>query len=137
MRAWFSNTSTEGTTYLWDFGDGNTSTDFSPSHVYSAGGTYSVMLTVTNGCGSDTHGPVPLNVGNAGIDEAQGNMEVSLFPNPTDGLSTVTMQGLGNGATVLSVIDVTGKTVYGAKRTRRNEPGDLWTPPFSPRAYTR
>ncbi len=70
-----------------------------------------MTLTVTNGCGSDTHGPVAVNVVNAGIEEAQGNMEVSLFPNPTDGLSTVTMQGLGNGATVLSVVDVTGKTV--------------------------
>ncbi len=37
LAAVFANTSTEGTTYLWDFGDGTTSTEFSPSHVYSSG----------------------------------------------------------------------------------------------------
>ena len=41
-------------TYLWDFGDGNTSTDANPTHSYSSEGTFSVSLTVTdlNGCDS-------------------------------------------------------------------------------------
>ena len=107
----FTNTSTGGTSYLWDFGDGQTSTEFSPSHVYNSAGTYSVTLTVTNECGSDTHGPLPVTVVNAGIEEAAGNLQVSLFPNPTDGLFTVTVDGLGSAATVLTVIDVTGKVV--------------------------
>lgn len=34
--------------YLWDFGDGNTSTAANPSHAYSSAGTYSVSLTVTD-----------------------------------------------------------------------------------------
>lgn len=33
---------------LWTFGDGATSTDQSPSHVYRAGGVYSVSLKVTD-----------------------------------------------------------------------------------------
>ena len=33
--------------WLWDFGDGSTSTEPSPSHVYTQQGTYSVTLTVT------------------------------------------------------------------------------------------
>ncbi len=41
--------------YLWDFGDGYTSTETNPSHVYSAPGRYSVTLTVTDRYGdSDT-----------------------------------------------------------------------------------
>ncbi len=41
----FTNTSINepaGTSYLWDFGDGNASTLNNPSHVYSSPGTYSV-----------------------------------------------------------------------------------------------
>lgn len=50
----FTNISTGGTTYAWSFGDGNTSTVFSPSHTYLNPGTYSVTLIVSNACGSDT-----------------------------------------------------------------------------------
>jgi PKD repeat protein len=41
-------------TYLWDFGDGITSTLESPSHVYPAIGVYTVTLTATNVLGSDS-----------------------------------------------------------------------------------
>ena len=34
--------------YGWDFGDGTTSTSQSPSHVYTAAGTYTARLTVTD-----------------------------------------------------------------------------------------
>ncbi len=33
-------------TYFWDFGDGNTSTNWSENHTYSVAGTYTVTLTV-------------------------------------------------------------------------------------------
>ncbi len=43
-----------GSTYLWDFGDGQTSTLENPSHSYSGTGNYTVTLTVNNSCtGSD------------------------------------------------------------------------------------
>ena len=34
--------------YLWSFGDGVTSTEIAPIHVYPVSGTYSVQLTATN-----------------------------------------------------------------------------------------
>lgn len=40
--------------WLWDFGDGNSSTEQSPTHTYMANGTYTVSLTATNGNGTDT-----------------------------------------------------------------------------------
>ncbi|MEN9448791.1 MAG: hypothetical protein RJA25_2081 [Bacteroidota bacterium] len=46
----FTNTSTGGKTYLWNFGDGTTSTAQNPpAHVYTSGGEKKVTLTVTNG----------------------------------------------------------------------------------------
>jgi len=43
-------------TYLWNFGDGGTSTAQNPSHTYTQTGSYSVSLQVTNqyGCSKDT-----------------------------------------------------------------------------------
>lgn len=41
----FINTSSNATTFQWDFGDGNTSTLTSPTHTYNATGTYLVTLT--------------------------------------------------------------------------------------------
>ncbi len=48
----FDNFSTSATSYLWDLGDGNASTDIEPTHTYAADGSYLVQLTATNSCGS-------------------------------------------------------------------------------------
>lgn len=50
----FTNQSTNSNTYLWDFGDGNTSTLQSPNYTYQNFGTYTVCLTVTNACFTDS-----------------------------------------------------------------------------------
>ncbi|MDD1702004.1 MAG: PKD domain-containing protein [Methanoregula sp.] len=42
------------TSWTWDFGDGTTSTDQNPGHVYQTAGVYTVTQTVTNIFGSDT-----------------------------------------------------------------------------------
>lgn len=89
----FTNNSTNtvpGTTYFWDFGDGNTSTSENPTHAYAAGGTYNATLTVTNilGC-TDSYSTtvnalnVPLLGGIIG-DDGDGNTINCLLPgNPT------------------------------------------------------
>lgn len=41
--------------YEWDFGDGNTSQEETPSHIYEQEGTYTVSLTVTNEFGENTY----------------------------------------------------------------------------------
>lgn len=52
----FANTSTGSTDYIWDFGDGNTSLDYAPGHIFSDSGTYTVLLIAVNanGCPNDT-----------------------------------------------------------------------------------
>ncbi|MGC9355218.1 MAG: PKD domain-containing protein, partial [Mariniphaga sp.] len=51
----FTDQSTNNpTSWLWNFGDENTSTEQNPSHSYSNPGTYSVSLKATNNWGDDT-----------------------------------------------------------------------------------
>ena len=38
--------------WLWDFGDGNTSTTQNPSHTYNSSGSFTIILTVTDASGS-------------------------------------------------------------------------------------
>jgi len=40
----------QATSYLWNFGDGTTSSTRFPSHSYQNGGTYQVCLTITSAC---------------------------------------------------------------------------------------
>lgn len=51
----FTDLSTNSpTSWLWDFGDGNTSASQNPTHSYSSAGHFTVTLTATNGDGSNT-----------------------------------------------------------------------------------
>ncbi len=62
----FSNTSLSGSTtvqYIWNFGDGNTSTLLNPSHTYAARGVYTVILQASlSGGGTSCQSSKSLNV---------------------------------------------------------------------------
>lgn len=49
----FENRSHGGMQYMWDFGDGNTSTVAHPDHVYKEKGVYKVTLRATNDMGCE------------------------------------------------------------------------------------
>lgn len=49
----FTNLSLFADQYLWDFGDGNTSTEFEPVHTYQNSGIYTITLTASNQSSSD------------------------------------------------------------------------------------
>ena len=54
----FINNSTgtvSGTSYLWDFGDGNTSTIQNPTHTYTANGVYLYYLFASNNATCNSH----------------------------------------------------------------------------------
>ncbi len=48
----FVNNSSGGNTFFWEFGDGGTSTDFAPVHIYTQAGVFPVTLVMTDqfGC---------------------------------------------------------------------------------------
>ena len=72
------------TSWLWEFGDGNTSVSKNPSHAYAAAGDYTVTLTATNASGSDIEsktGYISVSSGgsvsipiSAGDDDAEENI---------------------------------------------------------------
>ena len=55
-----SNISFNATNYLWKFGDGDTSNDVNPTHLFNATGTFNVCLTAINdaGCSDSICTPV-------------------------------------------------------------------------------
>lgn len=54
----FTNTSQgDNLSYLWNFGDGGTTTTSNPTHTFQAG-TWEVTLTVTNDNGTDVSSAV-------------------------------------------------------------------------------
>lgn len=77
----FSNQSAGGTNFLWLFGDGTSSTEENPVHVYPGSGVFNVILSVTNAdCGSAISYLVP--VGMTGTEEVTELPSFSVFPNP-------------------------------------------------------
>lgn len=52
LEATFTNSSENVTSYSWNFGDGNTSSEENPTHNYEAAGIYTVVLTAKGANGS-------------------------------------------------------------------------------------
>jgi len=105
----FTNTSVSGYTYLWNFGDGNTSIDEDPVHTYANIGNYAVMLKTTNACGSDS---ITQNLALLGTAELPENSGISIFPNPVSDLLKVTLEnGLPEMGTI-SIYSGTGMLLY-------------------------
>ena len=50
----FTDLSENATEWNWNFGDGNTSTEQNPTHIYSTAGIFNVSLTVSNENGQRT-----------------------------------------------------------------------------------
>lgn len=68
----FSNLTPSATSYLWNFGDGETSTEKNPSHIYKQNGRYTVSLTARNGeiCDSTITIPGFVNIDTIKVDFA-------------------------------------------------------------------
>lgn len=106
----FSNTTTNGMTYYWSFGDGNNSTVTSPSHTYSGNGNYNVTLYAysDDSCSVDSVTKV-VQVLSAGIDGVEPSVGVRIYPNPTKDIITVNVNGLNLNELKLQLFDITGK----------------------------
>lgn len=112
----FTNTSTNASTYQWDFGDGSTSTELNPVHTYAAEGTYTVKLIATGPCrfGEKTLTITVTTVGVSAIDERLG---MSVTPNPTEGDFKVVFESQVDAVVQLRLLDAQGRTVKTVEAT--------------------
>ena len=67
--------------WLWDFGDGDTSTEQNPSHTYTSNGMYEVCLTVTNSAGSNTSCQT-VDIIISSVNVLISDLKIEIFPNP-------------------------------------------------------
>ncbi len=121
----FTNTSTSGQSYLWNFGDGATSTEFSPVHTYTASGDYTVTLTVTNVCTSATKSET-FNVNIVSTKELPEARDIRILPNPTFGDFRVELNSTVGADLQFNLLDAQGRIV---KTVRLNSlPGKTIVP---------
>lgn len=109
--ATFNNTSTGNTSSFWNFGDGNTSTDVNPTHLFIDDGIYAVQLLASNtyGC-TDTFTsiqplrvlPSPVAAFTAGASQGCAPFQVSFFNGTTNVNSSNYFWDFGDGQTSTS-----------------------------------
>jgi hypothetical protein len=58
-------------------------------------------------------------------DIVQGNLELEVYPNPTEGLTRVSVKGIGEGTYQLMVLDVLGHTIL-MQGKESKEPGSIY-----------
>ena len=103
------------TSWQWDFGDGNTSTEANPTHTFTIIGVWDVRLIVSNGCDSDTllvANAVAVN-GTSGTDPllpARFGLAQN-YPNPFNPMTTLSYSLEDEGRARLEVYDMSGRRV--------------------------
>jgi len=124
----FTNNSTNGTTYLWDFGDGTTSTEENPAHIFPGAGVYDVMLTISNDCFTNTvTSEVDVIIG--AIEDVLPGVTLEINPIPADEYLDVLLTSDMASTYELSLMSAAGKvlreTTINVGTTHRLEVADL------------
>ncbi|MBK8369352.1 MAG: PKD domain-containing protein [Bacteroidetes bacterium] len=106
----FNNLSSNANTYLWNFGDGNTSIAPSPQHTYGSNNLYNTYLIAYNTCGSDTSylDIDLLFVSNGEVIKVD---RFKIFPNPSQNFFNISLNDLNEGNIECVLMDAQGKIV--------------------------
>ncbi|PCI19292.1 hypothetical protein COB64_03945 [Candidatus Wolfebacteria bacterium] len=126
LTASFINQSQKAGTYLWDFGDGNSSTGSNPSHTYQDSGIYVVTL-IAAACGdtSITFNIVQVSIP-VGIQEGYAiDDNIQIYPNPTSG--RINIIGLSSNEDItITVYNILGELLQKVQLNRLDDYlGDL------------
>lgn len=77
----FQDNSVNAISWFWDFGDGVTSTDQNPIHIYGAIGNYTVTLTIDDGTCTNTVSQT-ITITQVGLPQLDGSAGFLMYPNP-------------------------------------------------------
>ncbi len=107
-----ASASTDYTSVKWEFGDGSPDgTNAMETHAYTANGSYTVKLTLTNGCGS-IDSTWTIDVFGIGVEESLLGRTLNVFPNPTAGNVNISFNvGSDMQNVSINVIDALGRTI--------------------------
>lgn len=113
----FTNSSTNSIQWTWNFGDGSTSNEENPTHVYSSVGTYTVTLTAINhNCTTSVTSVVFVKQSSVGVDELISDQyKMLLYPNPSSGIFTLDIEnclGCLEKVEELSIVNTLGEVIY-------------------------
>ncbi len=116
---YFADNSVDATSWLWDFGDGDTSNLQNPMHIYSANGNYNISLLVSNdyGCSDTTYKPTFVKI-NVGIDEFQlSDSNIHVFPNPFSSELTIGFSAPKESTLTISLLNIEGIKIISEKKS--------------------
>lgn len=75
------NQSNPNWNFTWDFGDGSTSTDFSPQHIYNSAGSYNLSYSATDACEGTSQGDWSIQILENSIEEIDKNYVIRTLEN--------------------------------------------------------
>lgn len=104
----YTDQSSGATSWFWDFGDGNTSTQQNPVHTYATMGNYTVALQINNGCATTQTVSVVTTVKKV----ADALPNVMLLPNPATNQTTLQLDKALAETLQVEVLDLQGKVLY-------------------------
>ncbi len=104
-----SNSSSEITSYVWAFGDGNTGTGSTAVHSYTASGAKTVTLTVTSSVGSDAFSAYV--VVSSGLSAEEGSSAGSHVFAPTPNALPWFVGQIVTGAGAIALLDYLNKKI--------------------------
>ena len=106
-----SSTTSGGNSLLWDFGDGNTSTEENPDHTYEMAGTFTITLEVTNECGTTIVTETVVADITSDVDDLVPVDGFTISPNPSSGEVNLVFDTPTTEPLTYEIIDVTGRII--------------------------
>jgi hypothetical protein len=103
------NTSTSADNWFWDFGDGMSSDEFQPAHIYQSPGDYEIVLIASNECFQDTFSLL-VSVFFTGTKDLLADAGITIFPNPGKDWFTLNSEKVLSDAEI-RIYDAFGKII--------------------------